>query len=306
MLKYTRMYVIRALFLFITFSILCIQGPYSAEIVHTYDENVERKWRQSLDIFDHTGEKIVHQVESWLSSTFTAINPDNEKSIRSKCEKASPVEQNIAAARFTIIARVKEHIHFFDYDLAKIFVSGLNALDRNNKEVIEQKLLDKIIFPISFIEGARPNGGEIDKRLRLKVDTILGKNVVEAGTHSEESIIITIDNNLHTFITTAAKGQPMMIIGTILEISSFKDPCSDVCVPMLKAFMENVHIVLNSKHVEHVKVAAKLENLVLLSGRKSHNSKKNVDSRAGMTIVNDKIKLNFEAPSNGIFSKKSD
>lgn len=306
MIKYTEKCVIKPLFLFIAFHILCIESPYSMDTDH--NENIERQWSESLDIYDHTGEHNLHKSDSWFANTFVAINSENEKNISSKCSKPTIAELNLASARFTIIGSKDDKIHFFSFDLDKIFVSGLNALDSSNKEVISEKLLETVIFPITHVhtEGKRPGGGEIDKRLREKVNTILGKNLVIEGTHSEESILITLDNNLHTYLAKAANGKPLIILGTILEISSFKDPCSDVCIPMLKAFMDNIYVILTKKNVEHIKISSKLENLVLVSGRKSHKSKKEVDSRTGMNIKKEKIKFNFEAPSNRLFSKKSD
>lgn len=304
MIKHTKKCAIKPLFLFIAFHILCIESPYSMDTDHT--ENIERQWSESLDVYDHTGEHNLHKSDDWFASTFVAINSENEKNISSKCEKKTIVEQNVAAARFTIIGSIDDKLHFFSFNLGKIFVSGLNALNSSNKEVISEKLLETVIFPITHIEGKRPTGPEIDKILREKVNTILGKVVVDQGTHSEESILITLDNNLHTYLTKAANGKPLIILGTILEISSLKDPCSDVCIPMLKAFMDNIYVILTKKDVEHIKISSKLENLVLVSGRKSHKSKKEVDSRTGMNIKKEKIKLNFEAPSNRLFSKKSD
>jgi hypothetical protein len=262
-------------------------------------ENSERRWRKSLDVYD-SSDCLVINVDQWLERTYLTINEINEINIRSKLQKKPSPEQNIAVSRFTIIYNLKEEVKYKSFDLTKIFVSGLNSLDLKNTEVIEKNLQDKIIFPVSFIDGIRPLGPDIYIIQKNKINNILGREVVKSGTHSEESICLYIYNNLRNFIESIGKDN-FVIMGTILEISSFKDPCSETCMPMLKALMENFHNILNAHTKENVTISNKLENLMLLSGRKQH-----ILSREGMEVENERIKLNFDAPSNRFYSIKKD
>ncbi|MBW8310385.1 MAG: hypothetical protein K0M45_12255 [Candidatus Paracaedibacteraceae bacterium] len=264
-----------------------------------FDENAERQWRTSLNVYNAANELIL-DVGSWLEQTFNAIDVTNEVSIRSKFEKKTSVEQNIATGRFTIIYSVNNTIQSSSYDLTKIFVSGLNSLDPNNIHVQQQNLLDHIIFPVSFIEGNRPSGKEINQRQQDKVNLLLGRDVVKSGTHAEESLLLYLDKHLRNFIAQIP-AQDFTIIGTVLEISTLKDPCTDVCMPMLKAFMDNLSAILQANIPENVTLAPQLENLVLLSGRKAH-----IESRNGMAVVDTNIQLNFDHPSNRIYSSIKD
>jgi hypothetical protein len=93
------------------------------------------------------------------------------------------------------------------------------------------------------------------------------------------------------------------IIGTLLQISSLKDPCSERCMPMLYAWMQNMHNILikSISGLTGVNLAGILENIVLLVGRESHKT-----SREAMIENEGVIKLNYEEPSNRIYSKKND
>jgi hypothetical protein len=267
-----------------------------------FNENAERKWRQSLNVYDHSGAHLQLNVEDWIASTLPIINTDNEADIRSKFQRTQKVGQNIAAARFTFICEIDKRLHFISFDLRKIFISGLGSLNPEHKEVKGTDLLNQVIFPASFIEGPRPEDGSVINKIQQdKVNHILGKELVNSGTHAEESIIIYIFNDLARSLVTLQKDKDTSIVGTILEISSLKDPCTAVCMPMLKAFMENLHTNLQAKNLAHIKLAPVLENLVLVSGRKAH-----VESRAGMVIIDEKIKLNFDNPSNRLYSRKND
>lgn len=279
----------------VTFFSLC--SSYSAEAEN--NENNKRNWRNSLNVYNNN-EIIPINVDQWLENTFLTINESNEINIRGKFQKQPSPEQNIAASRFTIIYKLNEEVKYKPFDLMKIFVSGLNSLDLTNKEVIEKNLHNNIIFPISFINGIRPSGPDINAIQKNKINNILGREVVQSGTHSEGSICLYIYNNLRNFIESISKDN-FVIMGTILEISSFKDPCSETCMPMLKALMENFHTILSSHAKENVTICNKLENLMLLSGRKKH-----ISSRDGMEVKNEIIKLNFDAPSNRFYSMKKD
>ena len=273
-------------FVLVVFTPFSLCSSYSMDM---NDENTKRNWRNSLNVYDNN-EIIVIDVDSWLENTSKSINGENEIRIRSKFDKQpSPVEQNIASARFTIIYKGSEEVFKYHItDLDKIFVSGLNSFTDDN-----------IIFPISFIDGPRPSGGEINRIQKERINTLIGKNLVPSGTHSEESILLYINIILSNVIKSI--GSDFTIFGTILEISSFKDPCSDVCVPVLKEFMQNLCNILNEKiqgKIPNVQVANNLENLVLLSGKKNHMS-----SREGMDIKEEIVKLNFLAPTNRIFSR---
>jgi hypothetical protein len=282
-------------FIAVTFFYSVTSYPMDA----AFNENDERNWRASLNVYDNDG-KLVIDVDAWLEITFSDINEGNEEIIRGRFSKKTDVGQNNAVARFTIICNVEGHIRPFSFNLNKIFVSGLNSLNLEHPEVKGTNFQEQVIFPVSFISGPRPSGQEINRIQQDKINQLLGKNVVNSGTDSEESILIYIASKLPDFIGSVSN-EKFTILGTLLEISSLKDPCSEVCVPMLKAFMENIHIILRDKIPRNVHLANKLENLVLLSGRLQHRT-----SRSGIGIRNEMVKLNFEAPSNRVYSRKSD
>jgi len=286
-----------ALFLVFLTYIFCSEISHAAENI--FNENMKRNWRESLNVYDHTGEHILLNVDEWFNTTLGYINEENEFSIRSKFERHSPNQSNIAVARFTIICNIEGNITFFPFDLEKIFVSGSNALNAKNEEVKQQKLLEKIILPISFIDGPRPSGKVMNATLQDNIKKVTGM-VVKDATHSEGSILTYLFRHLTKYLSEKidVKKQNLVIVGTILEISSLKDPCSEFCVPMLEKFMVNVGQTL-AHHLPEFKIAHKLENLVLLSGRKEY-----LTSREGINILTDKIKLSFDNPNNRVFSKK--
>lgn len=290
-----------ALFLILIVQVLCLGISNSMENVT--NENSKRNWRESLNIYDQTGERIIFNSDEWFNSTLEYINPDNEAAIRSKCERITPTRSNVALARFTLIFNIEGEVVHITFDLGKTFVSGLNSLDKTNREVIENSLLDKIILPISFIDvtgNKRPSGKVINNTLKSNISNITGVKPNE-GNHSEASILIYIFNNLKTYLSEKIDiNKKPIIIGTILEISSLNDTCSKYCIPMLEAFMFNIRGKLSS-YLPNFNIKHKLENIILLSGREEFEV-----SRDGINIVNDKININFEDPSNRIFSRKID
>lgn len=284
------------LFYMLSFFYLHGELASAAEMLST--ENTTRQWCTSLDVY--WDNRCVLPVDQWLQDNQNFIHAHYEAQIRRLFSKKTPVQQNIAIARFTIIYHQKGDIQYHTFDLNKLFISGLSFLDPNHKEVREQHLQDFVIFPISFIPGARPVGKEINRIQKDKINSLLSKEVVSSGTHAEGSMLLHL-NNLLMHELQKISTHDFVIIGTILEVSSLKDPCSDVCVPMLQEFMEKLPEILRKNLPKNARVAEALENLTLLSGRYAH-----IQSRDGMIIQDAKIILNFDAPKNRIYSRKYD
>lgn len=91
------------------------------------------------------------------------------------------------------------------------------------------------------------------------------------------------------------------IIGSITFVSTLNDPCS-ICMPMFYSFKENLGRILREQVRRYVSIemGENLENLILIEGVKPYEG-----SRARMNPVDEKITLDFENPSNRLYSKCS-
>ena len=235
-----KLFNIKEILIIIVVNILFPPISFTMDAKHTFDESSRRNWRESLNIYDNKGENLVFNTDDWFNGTLDYINEDNELNIRSKFERESPNQSNISLARFTVICHVEDEIIYIPFDLGKIFVSGSNALNRDDSIVKEQGLLEKTVFPISFIDGPRPKGSVLNKNLQSKIKEVTGQ-VVKDATHSEGSLLIYLFKHLNVYLGEKIETtKNPLIIGSILEISNLKDSCSEFCIPMLETFMINL------------------------------------------------------------------
>jgi hypothetical protein len=272
-------------------------------------ENSSRNWRTSLNLYnspetlvekkDENSEFILSE-DAWVLDTGRYINSENVTSILSlNGVKDQAYENNICAGRFTISyfvekdgAKKKKYV---SWDLNKIFISGRILIK-------DQKLKEYVISAMSFFGQPLDRNVKVAEAQRGRINKLLGKTVVRSGTCAEVSMVLYINDSLPVLmkaIQDHEKESKVEIIGTILEISSLKDPCSNNCMPMLSNFMEKMQGILLSNILDHISVAQTLENITLISG-KSHHMK----SREGLLESSEKIILDFQKPMNRIFSKK--
>jgi hypothetical protein len=307
------MKLISKFFMVIFFSqIICKNITFSME----KNEKSERNWRTSLDLYSskEISEKIF-ESDNWFEETIEIINENEESSIRAKFSRSQKWQSNIAAVKFTLLCKIdgREKFIIFSKNIKKIFISGLSSFNEKN---------DDIIFPIDFVTEEQRNkrqGQEINRVQREKVEQIIGKKFSEFtkskhGSHSEESIVIYIDHHIiddiiKNDIIPYSEGKNVEIIGTILQISSLKDPCSNVCFPMLENFMSNMNNILK-KHIEigdykTIKTSNNLNNIFLFSGVMEHIEDKFGSTRDNMKVSNEKITVDYENPKNMIFSMDS-
>jgi hypothetical protein len=60
---------------------------------------------------------------------------------------------------------------------------------------------------------------------------------------------------------------------------------------------------INKLQFKNIFIKEELENIVLVSGILDHKSNKQISTRDGITIKDEKILLNFDEPKNRFFSK---
>lgn len=266
--------------------------------IYGMDLNTEaskRNWQNSLNIYNNS-DHIFLDGDAWFHSTHDSITEPNAKKIVKKTgKKKVPYTPNIAKARFTIIYSYEDTISSHSFSIDEIFISGQLNFEKVPGIISAQSFQKKD-------EGMENN--TYDDMRQKTIHSLFNVHLVTA-TCAEASILQYIHTEMSKFISFIKKHKegPLVILGTILEVSSLKDPCSQNCMNMFTPYMEHMPILLNSSlsSISGVSLAPKLENLVLLAGRGPH-----INSRDGLVANNSLIKLNLENPSNRIFSKTND
>lgn len=282
-------------FLFILFTFFCLLPSYAMDKT----ENSERNWKSSLNL----GNVPSLELDPWFLDTKKYINEDNIKKILGSIGKKPKYLPNIAKARFYIIYinEDKKEKKYFQWDLNRLFLSGQFDCDTSSS-AISFGDSNIVISACSFLEKKDLDTSEFNKKRLNTINSIFDCNI-SSGTCSETSILEYIHKNINLIINkiiAQENGNKFEILGTITQISSFKDPCLQNCIPMLHSYMGKMHSILSNQTKEFT-LSDQLENLVLLSGQKPH-----INSRNGMILSEDPINLNLENPSNRIFSKNNE
>ncbi len=128
---------------------------------------------------------------------------------------------------------------------------------------------------------------------------------LRSGTCSEASILEYIYHHLTHLLDKISEHEtnnPWEIVGTILQVSSLKDPCSENCIPMLQSYMKNIrNILMQYLPNKEITVAHILENIVLLAGQKAY-----ISSRQDLHENREPIRVDLDNPKNRIFSRRND
>lgn len=287
-------------------TLMAMEGTSRIQSQTSQVQRLQRNWMNSLDFYYPSVGPVLESnglisTDKWLLDTQRYINKENVEAILDTHEVKQAYENNICTGRFIIFYRsnLNNRINFVVWDLNKIFISG--------KLPIKENLRNHIISAMSFFPYPVPRNINVSKTQKESIDNLIGKNIVKSATCAEAAMVLHINSSLPTLINKIKeheKGSGFEIIGTVLEISSLKDPCSTNCIPMCLGLMENMrNILINSAGtVEDITVTPILENLVLVAGRAPH-----LLSREGINENNeDIITLDFKNPQNRLFSKRND
>ena len=279
--------------------ILWVFLSVSCNIAAMDNESSHRNWMFSINLY-HDVDKLYIDLEPWFLETKVNISIENSNNIVKLHGKEPSFTNNIAEGRIFIfyINHLKEQKYVI-WDLKKIFFSGMTAITHLD-------LKDSVISAKSSFNKDTPLS-EVTKAQKNKINFILGKeNFLPTGTCAEASMLIYIDENLPGIIANIKENENntnFEIVGTLLQISSLKDPCSEKCMPMLLEWMQNMHNILHRSisGIHGVNIAGNLENIVILAGRESHKH-----SRDEMVEHEGIIKFDLNNPTSRIYSKKND
>lgn len=303
------MYVIRYSILFLIFSLFInFNVSYGSEQLNPNDP--DRNWRHSLNVSfnQHTGHI---NVDDWVKSTTAYLTEEYKTGHIQPLIEYNIASNNIATTQLKFLylstADDKLHIDTFSSSLNKLFLSGL----RRFKEETPQEVQQKIILSHRFCPpNADLKGQQINAHLKNLVNTLIGNTIVTEASHSEALILLQLNdelpNLLDLLITHHGHNNTITILGTILVISSLKDPCEASCIPMLKQFNQYFPTILSTRAREcryssQIRFANNLERLILLAGRVEFLGSRNA-IRGHLVNFNEDIAIDFEQPQARIFS----
>lgn len=278
--QFKNILLIVLLFFFIDHKSMCME-----------EGDTTRNWRSSLKLYHH--ENTLFDGDTWIIEKNPSIQASEARRLLKSINKKSKYLPNIAKASFTIIFSYHDKIMFSMFDLEKFFFSGQLDFDANHDVISAQTFQKKGELSNNIYNNMR----------NQKMIELFGISLVTA-TCAEASILEYVNNKIVEYIGNIKHGKEdnVIILGTILQVSSLKDPCSQNCIPMFEEFMPYIHTILSAKiiGINGISLAPKLENIVLLAGREEH-----ANSRGHDHEVNMQIKLDFENQSNRIYSKKN-
>lgn len=251
-----------------------------------------RNWRGSLKL--HHDEHIFFDGDAWLVENNQFIQNSVVKRLLKSINKKSKYLPNIAKASFTIIFSYHDKILSSTFDLEQIFFSGQLDFAANTSVISAQ----------TFQKKNDLNNSQYNAVRKHKMEELFHIELVTA-TCAEASILEYVYNHIPEYINHIKhdKEDNVIILGTILQVSSLKDPCSQNCIPMFEQFMPYIHTILSSKiaDMHGISLAPALENIILLAGREKH-----ANSRENYHEINAPINLDFQNPSNRIYSKNNE
>lgn len=252
----------------------------------------KRNWRSSLNLHYH--EHIFFNGDEWIVEKNPSITIGKAKNLLKSISKKSKYVPNISKASFTIIFSHQDNISFSTFDVEKFFFSGQLDFDTNHEVISAQTFQKK-----------EDLGNDAYNNMRKQRILELFNIELVTATCAEASILEYLNNTIKDYIINIKHGKEgeVKILGTILEVSSLKDPCSQNCIPMFEGFMPRIHTILNTNiiGINGVSLVPILENIVLLAGRGEHANSRNRYHENNLSI-----NLNFENPSNRIYSKIND
>ncbi|AIL13524.1 hypothetical protein [Candidatus Paracaedibacter symbiosus] len=132
-----------------------------------------------------------------------------------------------------------------------MFLSGQKKFKSNLQEVESKKVTSGQDFPLTegFTSTSKTENGKRCDDIKQRVNTLIrGNNIVKEGGHSEAFLLLVLKNKLPEMLThsfTSNESHPISIVGTVLLISSLKDPCQKNCFPMLLKFNEELPLFYN-------------------------------------------------------------
>lgn len=280
----------------------------------------ERNWRKNfnIEIKDHENIDELKNIYVWFSESKPLMN--NEY----KNEHIQPIMSediktcNFAKASFYILYTVNDskkiHTHSFPISKGRVSLSGQRKFKKEDGK-------NSIVTGHSFefkehtvTKSQNENGKRCDD-IKQRVNKILEKNVVQEGGHSEAYLLLELYNELQEqlgHISSIHEQDTIKIIGTILPISSLKDPCDKNCFPMFISLNDVLPKILSEKiHNKNISVVPNLERLILMGGTEPHMSgsgdgmkstREKYDFEASKSAFLENIIIDFSNPKARVFS----
>lgn len=281
----------------------------------------ERNWRKNfnIEIKDHENIEELKKIGEWFLNNKPLMN-DNYKNTYIQPIMSEDIKTcNFAKASFYILYTVNDnkkiHAYSFPISKGKFSLSG----QRKFKQEEDGKIL--IVTGHSFdfnqqtvTKSNNENGKRCDD-IKQRVNKILEKNIVPEGGHSEAYLLLELYNELQEQlgnISSIHEQDTVKIIGTILPLSSFKDPCDKNCFPMFISLNDVLPKILTEKiQNKNISVVSNLERLILMGGTEPHMSgpgdnmkstREKYDLEASRSTFSENIIIDFKNPKARVFS----
>jgi hypothetical protein len=286
-------------------------------------EGYARNWRKSLNlgIVDYPDINI----DGWINSTKDYIT-EEFRDVRIQTVMKEDIKScNIATAHFKLLYKVEGSDRLYVINLTasvpRVALSGQKLFKEEVLNPLEYGILSGRSFQFdlhSVVTRSKVENGIRSDYFKGRLNHILGGEVVLEGGHAEGYLILHLVQDFPRMLEYCSSLHPLKnitIIGTILTISSLKDPCQKSCFPMLNVFNRRLPILLTQVLPPNVRLAHQLESLVLIGGRLNfrenvRGSDKNSRDEYGAESIShafhEKIVINFEHPQVRVFSATFD
>ncbi len=263
-------------FLYFLFTFLLSYNSFASS-----EEN-ERNWRKSLNVSIKDYEPgSLARVNDWVNSTkFFISEKYRDETIQTLMDEDIKT-CNILTAQFKLLYLVegddKLQIVTYSASEGKIFLSGQKLFKNNLSEVHSKKVISGRDFPLTegFTSTSRTANGIRCDDIKQRVNSFIkGDKVVKEGGHSEAFLLLTLKNMLpeiFTYCFGRHERRSIKIVGTVLMISSLKDPCQKNCFPMLLKFNEQLPNILQTfPQIPGILLPNDFARIILIGARDFH------------------------------------
>jgi hypothetical protein len=309
------MFKLNKLLFFLVISLLSCSS-YASQ-----DES-ERNWRSSLNVkIKGYEDDSASTINEWINSTKEYVSEEYKNDVIQTLMSENIRSCNMATAQFKLLYEVEGsdtlQIVTFTPSTGRISLSGQRQFKDDIALVDRNKIISGRSFELTegFISSSRSENGKRCDDIKQRINSLIRSNIVTEGGHAEAYLLLELYKSLPdmlSYCSSRHSSQNITILGTILTISSLKDPCQQNCFPMLRKFNQELPIIMRSlPSLTQISFTSNFERVLLIGARDPHNA---YQARGGASTrddfnalhpnFNQQIELNFATPQARIFSAR--
>lgn len=314
MKKYLK-YISASVGLFLFFESISVSAESSESA------NLPRNWKASLNVeFKDTDNCPKLNTQEWLNQYREKMSETYRDKVIQPFMEEKILTSNLAVANFIVFYILGENPKIYTFSIpvsnGKISISGQKKFIDDRLKEAQLLFISGRSFELSkdVVSKSKVENGRRSDDIKHRINKIICEDVVSEGGHSEAYLLLELYSAIPLKLEELAQTNPsnkITVLGTILSLASFKDPCEKNCFPMLTRFNSLLPKILPPLLPKGIELKPVLECLTLIAANEEHfvsdhlstrSTRDSYDSGTKKADFKERIIIDFANPQVRIFS----